>query len=132
MERVDELNKESIKRPAKTNMMVIANSLSAYLIMMYERLKLMHNLLAKDGSIYVHCDWRMTSYLRLLLNDIFGSSIENFRNEIIWCYQGPGSPGMKQFNRKHDSILWYTKSDKWIFNDNDIRIAHSEKTKENC
>lgn len=105
--------------------------ISSYLIMMYERLKLMHNLLAKDGSIYVHCDWRMTSYLRLLLNDIFGSSIENFRNEIIWCYQGPGSPGMKQFNRKHDSILWYTKSDKWIFNDNDIRIAHSEKTKEN-
>jgi len=105
--------------------------ISSYLTMMYERLKLMHNLLAEDGSIYVHCDWRMTAYLRLLLNDIFGSSIENFRNEIIWCYQGPGSPGMKQFNRKHDNILWYTKSDKWLFNDNDIRMAHSEKTKDN-
>ena len=105
--------------------------ISSYLSMMYERLKLMHGLLAKDGSIYVHCDWRMTSYLRLLLNDIFGSSIENFRNEIIWCYQGPGSPGMKQFNRKHDNILWYSKSDKWIFNDNQIRMAHSEKTKDN-
>jgi adenine-specific DNA-methyltransferase len=105
--------------------------ISSYLTMMYERLKLMHNLLTEDGSIYVHCDWRMTAYLRLLLNDIFGSSIENFRNEIIWCYQGPGSPGMKQFNRKHDNIIWYTKSDKWIFNDNDIRIAHSDKTKEN-
>ena len=105
--------------------------ISSYLSMMYERLKLMHNLLAEDGSIYVHCDWRMTSYLRLLLNDMFGSSIENFRNEIIWCYQGPGSPGMKQFNRKHDNILWYSKSDKWIFNDNQIRMAHSEKTKDN-
>jgi DNA modification methylase len=105
--------------------------ISSYLTMMYERLKLMHNLLEASGSIYVHCDWRMTAYLRLLLNDIFGSSTENFRNEVIWCYQGPGSPGMKQFNRKHDNILWYTKSDKWIFNDNDIRIAHSEKTKEN-
>jgi adenine-specific DNA-methyltransferase len=105
--------------------------ISSYLTMMYERLKLMHNLLTEDGSIYVHCDWRMTAYLRLLLNDIFGSSIENFRNEIIWCYQGPGSPGMKQFNRKHDNIIWYTKSDKWIFNDNAIRMAHSEKTKEN-
>lgn len=105
--------------------------ISSYLSMMYERLKLMHNLLSDDGSIYVHCDWRMTSYLRLLLNDIFGSSIENFRNEIIWCYQGPGSPGMKQFNRKHDNILWYSKSDKWIFNDNQIRMAHSEKTKDN-
>lgn len=105
--------------------------ISSYLSMMYERLKLMHSLLSDDGSIYVHCDWRMTSYLRLLLNDIFGSSIENFRNEIIWCYQGPGSPGMKQFNRKHDNILWYSKSDKWIFNDNQIRMAHSEKTKDN-
>lgn len=105
--------------------------ISSYLTMMYERLKLMHNLLAEDGSIYLHCDWRMTAYLRLLLNDIFGSSIENFRNEIIWCYQGPGSPGMKQFNRKHDNILWYTKSDKWLFNDNEIRMAHSEKTKDN-
>lgn len=105
--------------------------ISSYLSMMYERLKLMHNLLSDEGSIYVHCDWRMTSYLRLLLNDIFGSSIENFRNEIIWCYQGPGSPGMKQFNRKHDNILWYSKSDKWIFNDNQIRMAHSEKTKDN-
>ncbi|MDE3184459.1 MAG: site-specific DNA-methyltransferase [Bacteroidota bacterium] len=105
--------------------------ISSYLTMMYERLKLMHNLLAEDGSIYVHCDWRMTAYLRLILNDIIGVSIENFRNEIIWCYQGPGSPGMKQFNRKHDNILWYTKSDKWLFNDNDIRMAHSEKTKEN-
>lgn len=105
--------------------------ISSYLTMMYERLKLMHNLLAADGSIYVHCDWRMTAYLRLLLNDIFGSSTENFRNEIIWCYQGPGSPGMKQFNRKHDNILWYTKSDKWLFNDNNVRMAHSEKTKDN-
>jgi DNA modification methylase len=105
--------------------------ISSYLTMMYERLKLMHGLLAEDGSIYVHCDWRMTAYLRLLLNDIFGSSIENFRNEIIWCYLGPGSPGMKQFNRKHDNILWYSKSDKWTFNDNEIRMAHSEKTKDN-
>lgn len=105
--------------------------ISSYLSMMYERLKMMHNLLSENGSLYLHCDWRMTSYLRLLLNDIFGSSLENFRNEIIWCYQGPGSPSMKQFNRKHDNILWYTKSDKWVFNDNQIRMAHSAKTKDN-
>lgn len=91
----------------------------------------MYNLLSDDGSMYVHCDWRMTSYLRLLLNDIFGASVENFRNEIIWCYQGPGSPGMRQFNRKHDNILWYSKSNNWIFNENDIRTAHSDKTKDN-
>jgi adenine specific DNA methylase Mod len=105
--------------------------ISSYLSMMYERLKLMHNLLAEDGSIYVHCDWRLTAYMRLLLNDIFGTTIENFRNEIIWCYQGPGSPGMRQFNRKHDNILWYSKSDSWVFNDNEVRMPHSEKTKDN-
>lgn len=105
--------------------------ISSYLSMMYERLKLMHNLLAEDGSIYVHCDWRLTAFLRIILNDIFGSSIDNFRNEIIWCYTGPGSPGMRQFNRKHDNILWYSKSDSWIFNKNDILAAHSEKTTDN-
>lgn len=105
--------------------------ISSYLTMMYERLRLMHNLLADDGSIFVHCDWRLTAYLRIILNDIFGSSIDNFRNEIIWCYTGPGSPGMRQFNRKHDNILWYSKSDKWVFNKNDILAAHSEKTTEN-
>jgi len=105
--------------------------ISSYLTMMYERLKLMHSLLADDGSIYVHCDWRMTAYLRLLLNDIFGSTIDNFRNEIIWCYTGPGSPGMKQFNRKHDNVAWYSKTQNWIFNEDEIRIAHHEKTKEN-
>lgn len=105
--------------------------ISSYLTMMYERLRLMHNLLADDGSIFVHCDWRLTAYLRIILNDIFGSSIDNFRNEIIWCYTGPGSPGMRQFNRKHDNILWYSKSDKWIFNKNDVLAPHSEKTTEN-
>jgi len=105
--------------------------ISSYLSMMYERIKLMHSLLTEDGSIFLHCDWRVTAYLRMLLNDVFGSSMDNFRNEIIWCYTGPGSPGMKQFNRKHDNILWYSKSDKWIFNKNDILAPHSEKTTEN-
>lgn len=105
--------------------------ISSYLTMMYERLRLMHNLLKEDGSIFVHCDWRLTAYLRLMLNDIFGSSIDNFRNEIIWCYTGPGSPGMRQFNRKHDNILWYSKSESWIFNKDKILAPHSEKTTEN-
>jgi len=103
--------------------------ISSYLNMMYERLKLLHNLLAEDGSIYVHCDYRVNSYMRLILDDIFGK--ENFRNEIIWCYTGPGSPGMKQFNRKHDNILWYCKNRRYIFNDNDILVDHDKKTREN-
>ncbi|MFW5803905.1 MAG: DNA methyltransferase, partial [bacterium] len=100
--------------------------LSSYLSMMYERLKLMHQLLSDDGSIYVHIDWRVNNYLKIILDDIFGRN--NFRNEIIWCYTGPGSPRMSQFNRKHDNILWYTKSTNWHFNDSLIRIPHDAKT----
>ena len=56
--------------------------ISSYLSMMYERLKLMHNLLANNGSIYVHIDGRVNSYIRLILNDIFGN--DNYFNEIVW------------------------------------------------
>jgi adenine-specific DNA-methyltransferase len=100
--------------------------ISSYLSMMYERLKLMHNLLADDGSMFLHCDWRISSYLRIILDDIFGS--KNFRNEIIWIYTGPSAPNQRQFSRKHDNILWYTKSDMWIFNVDDVRIPYDETT----
>ncbi len=98
--------------------------ISSYLTMMYERLKLMHSLLADDGSIFVHCDWRMTSYLRLILNDIFGES--NFINEIVWCYS-IGGKGNTRFGRKHDNILFYSKSDKYIFNGSDIDVITERK-----
>ena len=52
----------------------------SFIAMIYERLKLIHGLLAEDGSIYVHCDWRLNSYMRLILDEIFGK--DNFRNEI--------------------------------------------------
>jgi len=79
----------------------------SFIAMIYERLKLMHGLLADDGSIYVHCDWRVNSFMRLVLDEIFGK--DNFRNEIAWCYSGPGKND-KAFIRKHDLILFYTKS----------------------
>ena len=102
----------------------------SFVAMIYERLSLMHDLLAKHGSIYVHCDWRVTSYIREVLDEIFGK--ENFRNELIWTFTGPGSPGMRQYNRKHNTIYWYSKSkENWIFEDSTIRIAHHEKTSDN-
>jgi len=103
--------------------------LSSYLRMIYERLKLIHELLAYDGSIFVHLDWRVNSIVKIILDEIFGS--KSFRNEIVWCYTGPGSPHMKQFNRKHDTLLWYSKSDNWIFNSDDVRVPHDEKTSQN-
>ena len=84
-----------------------------YLQFMYKRLILMRELLSDDGSIYVHCDWRMNSYLRLMLDDIFGKG--NFRNEIIWYYGGPSSVTVT-YPRKHDTILFYSKTPTYFFN----------------
>lgn len=85
----------------------------SFIAMIYERLSLMKDLLAEDGSIYVHCDWRVIGYLRLVLDEIFGK--DNFVNQIEWCYSGPGY-WKRNFVRKHDHILLYTKSENYIFN----------------
>lgn len=94
-----------------------------------KRIILAHTILSDNGSIFVHMDWKMAHYVKIVLDEVFGKN--NFRNEIIWAYNGPGSPGMRQFNRKHDTIFWYSKSSKWIFNDADIREKHNEKTVDN-
>ena len=84
-----------------------------YLYWIYSRLTLMKKLLAENGSIYVHMDWHVGHYVKLMMDEIFGR--ENFRNEIVWHYfMGGKSPNM--WGRKHDTILFYTKSDKWVFN----------------
>lgn len=87
--------------------------LDSYLQMMYDRLVLMRELLADNGSIYVHLDWHVGQYVKVIMDEVFGK--ENFRNEIVWCYGGGGAP-RTYYHRKHDLLYWYTKSDKWIFN----------------
>lgn len=52
-------------------------------------------------------------------------------NDIAWCYTGPGSPGMRQFSRKHDTIFWFSKSSEWVFNTDEVRVLHDEKTRKN-
>lgn len=86
----------------------------SFISMIYERLVIMHNLLAEDGSIYVHCDWRLSGYIRLVLDEIFGKS--NFRNSIAWHYSGWNKKLATSFERRHDSIFFYTKSKFPIFN----------------
>lgn len=94
---------------------------STWLTFMRNRLEIARDLLTPDGSIYIQLDWNEAHYCKVLMDEIFGRDC--FRNEIIWCYTGPGSPGMKQLNRKHDTILWYSRSpNEWIFNGNDIRL----------
>ena len=77
------------------------------------RLKEMHRVLKSTGSIYLHMDWRISHWVRCIMDDIFGH--KNFRNEIIWKY-GLGGSGNREFAKKHDNILFYTKSNEYTFN----------------
>ena len=97
-----------------------------YLTYMAIRLIEMKRVLKGTGSIYLHCDPTMSHYIKLLMDIIFGE--KNFRNELVWCYTGPGSPGMRQFNRKHDPyvIFWWSVGENWTFNDNAVRMSHKD------
>ena len=88
----------------------------SFIAMIYERLILMRDLLAEDGSIYVHCDWRVNSLIRLALDEVFSS--EYYKNEIRWKRQPPrGAKAIsKQYARSSDSILYYTKLSSGIWN----------------
>ncbi len=96
-----------------------------YLDMLYPRLALMHRLLAPTGMLYLHLDWHADAYARLLLDEIFGA--ERVLNEIIWAYHGP-SPIRSAFNRKHDTILAYTKSSDYTFNADAVREPYNPNT----
>lgn len=98
---------------------------SDYLGMLYPRLSMMYELLAETGTLYLHLDWHASAYGRLLLDEIFGP--DQLLNEIAWVYHGP-SPIKSAFNRKHDTILAYTKSDRYTFNADDVRVPYSEAT----
>lgn len=97
-----------------------------YLQFMFERLKIMRDLLSDTGSIYLHCDWHKVHYLRCIMDEVFG--INNFINEIIWCYEDIGSRKVKYFKRKHDTILMYQKSNSKERIFNIIRKALSAST----
>lgn len=85
-----------------------------YLQFMYERLLIMRELLSETGSIYLHCDWHRSAYLRLLLDEVFGSN--NFRNEIVWSYFGFKRATSKKFPQKHDLIYSYAKGSEYTWN----------------
>ena len=91
-----------------------------YLNWMYENLMAIKSVMSDTASIYVHLDWHIGHYVKILMDEIFGE--DKFMNEIVWCYTGPGSPGMQQFSRKHDTIYWYSNSDVHIFNADDVRV----------
>ena len=92
--------------------------LDSYLQMMYERLVLMRELLSDKGSIYVHLDWHVGHYVKLIMDEVLGK--ENFKNEVIWYYSGGGA-SREQWARKHDSIYFFSKGVHWTFNVDEVR-----------
>lgn len=96
----------------------------SYLKMIYPRLVLMRELLSDKGSIYVHIDWHIGHYMKLLLDDIFGK--ENFRNEIIWYYSTLGRP-KDRFALKHDTIFYYGKTQNTYFNEIGAKVPYTQQ-----
>jgi adenine-specific DNA-methyltransferase len=94
----------------------------SYFSMMYERLQLIHGLLAVDGCVFVHCDYRVNAGLRFILDEVFGNS--SFLNEIVWQRTGAHNDAGK-FGVVHDVLLFYSRSERHTFNP--IFIAHSDE-----
>ena len=95
--------------------------MQSYLIMMAVRLMEMYRIVTPTGSIYLHCDPTASHYLKLLMDGIFG--VANFRNEIVWAYRGGGGP-RKDFGRRHDVILRYSRSADYRFFPDAIRVPY--------
>ncbi len=95
-----------------------------YLNLMYENLQAIKTIMSNTASIYVHLDWHIGHYVKILLDEVLGE--DNFVNEIVWKYFGPTS-SKKRYPRKHDCIYLYTKSEKYFFNFNACIIAYDEK-----
>jgi site-specific DNA-methyltransferase (adenine-specific) len=97
-------------------------SMMAYLTYMAQRIIEMHRILKSTGSIYLHCDPTASHYLKVLMDEIFGKN--NFRNEIVWRYQ-TGGASKKWFGKKHDIILWYSKSNDYAFYPEAVKIPRT-------
>jgi DNA modification methylase len=96
-----------------------------YFQFMYERLILLKELLSETGSIYVHLDYHMTHYMRVLMDEVFGE--DNFQNDIVWNYF-MGASGNDRWGRKHQNILFYSKSDKYQFDLDPVRVPYNPET----
>ena len=86
---------------------------ASYLYYMMVRLQACHRVLKKTGSIYLHCDYRASHYLKMVMDEVFGFS--NFRNEVIW-HRNSGGIGRTSFNKRHDTLLNYSKTDDYFYN----------------
>ncbi|TFF68972.1 MAG: site-specific DNA-methyltransferase [Promethearchaeota archaeon] len=102
------------------------NDLDSYLQMFYERIKLSRDLLSKRGLIFIHLDWHIVHYVKLILDEVFGKN--RFVNSIVWYYYNKYSAGKKNLPRAHDDILVYSKTSEYTFNE--IRIPREKPRKQ--
>lgn len=104
---------------------IFEDGMPSYLAWLNARLYEMKRVLKNTGSIYVHCDWHASHYIKCEMDKIFG--YDSFLNEIIWHY-GAGNPPKKDFARKHDIILRYAKTEGYTFNANSksMRVPFNE------
>ncbi|MFM6753071.1 MAG: DNA methyltransferase [Dolichospermum sp.] len=102
-------------------------SLLAYLVSMTLRITEIHRVLKPTGSFYLHCDPTASHYLKLILDAIFCAQGGDFLNEIVWFYETGGAT-KKYYAKKHDIILFYSKSNKYVFNYNLILDPRTEKS----
>ena len=98
---------------------------ASYLFYMLERLELCKRVLRPTGSIYLHCDWKASHYLKIIMDKLFG--VNNFRNELVWCYKSGSYPKVG-FAKKHDIILRYSKSDNFFFNATEVKKEYGQTT----
>ena len=108
---------------------IFGGGIDGYLNFIVPRLREMYRLLKPTGSLFVHLDWCMAHYVKIELDKIFdiknpALKNTNFVNEIIWCYSNSGR-SKEGFCKKHDTILWYSKTKNFFWND--YKIPVSEK-----
>lgn len=98
-----------------------------FLEFLRKRLVFLREILSDDGSIYLHCDWRMNTHMRLIAEEVFGR--EKFQNELIWIYSRMASRDQKNFNNTHQTIYWWRKGLDFIFNVDAVRTEYAETSK---
>jgi adenine-specific DNA-methyltransferase len=101
------------------------DGLPSYLSMLWDRLTLIHALLAPTGTLYLHLGYQVAPFAKLMLDDLFGT--HNQLNEVVWCYR-EAINARKHWNRKHDTILVYTRSDQYTFRPERALSEASEST----
>jgi adenine-specific DNA-methyltransferase len=128
-ETEDDENTQFVKQPSiieqKAYRDTWGKGLDSYMQWFYETILLLKELLADDGSIYVHLDWHVGQYSKIILDEIFG--YDNFINEVIWCYSERGI-SKTYWNKKHDNIFVYAKNfGKHTFNADAVRDEYKEE-----